>query len=83
MFKVTASTIDALYRYAKFQFECGNYTGAAEFLSHFRALNTDSDKNFSALWGKFAAEILTQEWENALKDMSLIKEQIDSKVEIC
>jgi len=76
---VTASTIDALYRYAKFQFECGNYTGAAEYLFHFRALNTDQDKNFSALWGKFAAQILMQEWEDALKDMNHLKDLIDSK----
>jgi hypothetical protein len=28
--------IDALYNFAKFQFECGNYSGAAEFLYHYR-----------------------------------------------
>jgi len=76
---ITANHIDALYRYAKFQFECGNYSGAADYLSHFRSLNTDPDKNFSALWGKFAAQILMQEWEDALKDMNHLKELIDSK----
>jgi len=76
---VTQSAIDALYRFAKFQFECGNYSGAAEYLFHFRALNTDPDKNFSALWGKFAAQILMQEWEDALKDMNHLKDLIDSK----
>ena len=28
--------IDALYHYAKFQFDCGNYSAAAEFLYHYR-----------------------------------------------
>lgn len=76
---VTPASVDALYRFAKFQFECGNYSGAAEFLYHFRALNTNSEKNFSALWGKFAAEILMQNWEDALKDMNHLKELIDTK----
>jgi len=78
--EVSAESIDALYKFAKFQFECGNYSGAAEYLFHFRALNTTNDeKNFSALWGKFAAEILMQNWEDALKDMNHLKEMIDSK----
>lgn len=77
---VTPASVEALYRFAKFQFECGNYSGAAEFLYHFRALNTNSEKNFSALWGKFAAEILMQNWEDALKDMNHLKELIDTKV---
>jgi len=76
---ITSEHIDALYRYAKFQFECGNYSGAADYLQHFRTLNTDPDKNFSALWGKFAAQILMQEWEDAQKDMLHLKELIDSK----
>lgn len=28
--------IDALYHFAKFQFDCGNYSLAAEFLYHYR-----------------------------------------------
>jgi eIF3 subunit 6 N terminal domain len=29
--------IDALYHFAKFQFECGNYSVATEFLYHYRS----------------------------------------------
>jgi len=76
---VTQHSIDALYRFAKFQFECGNYSGAADFLYHFRALNTDPDKNFSALWGRFAPQILMLKWEDALKDLNALKDLIDSK----
>jgi len=78
-FQIRPEEVDALYRYAKFQFDCGNYTGAADFLYHFRSLNQNPDKNFSALWGKFAAEILMQNWEDALKDMQHLKDLIDSK----
>jgi translation initiation factor 3 subunit E len=76
---VTSGGIDSLYKFAKFQFDCGNYSGAAEFLYNFRALTSDPDKNFSALWGKFAAEILMQEWEDALKDVGHLREYIDTK----
>jgi len=30
--------IDTLYRFAKFQFECGNYSGSAEYLYIVRVL---------------------------------------------
>uniref|UniRef100_A0A673L6E1 Eukaryotic translation initiation factor 3 subunit E-A-like n=1 Tax=Sinocyclocheilus rhinocerous TaxID=307959 RepID=A0A673L6E1_9TELE len=33
--------LDTLYRYAKFQYECGNYSGAAEYLYFFRVLMTE------------------------------------------
>jgi hypothetical protein len=59
-FNIGPHQIDALYHYAKFQFECGNYSAASEFLYHYRTLSTDSERNLSALWGKLAAEILLQ-----------------------
>ena len=30
--------LDTLYKYAKFQYECGNYSGAAEYLYFYRVL---------------------------------------------
>jgi len=76
---VGVEQIDALYTFAKFQFDCGNYSGAAEFLYHYRTLCTSNEKGFSALWGKFAADILMQDWETAIDDMARLKEIIDSK----
>ena len=58
--------IDALFHYAKFQFECGNYQAAGEFLSHYRGLCTNSERGASALWGKFASDILLQQWDAAV-----------------
>lgn len=72
--------IEALYHYAKFQFECGNYSGAADYLYQYRALCTNSERSLSALWGKLAAEILMQNWDIALEELNRLKEIIDAKV---
>lgn len=72
--------IEALYHYAKFQFECGNYSGASDYLYQYRALCTNSDRSMSALWGKLAAEILMQNWDVALEELNRLKDVIDSKV---
>lgn len=77
--QVTPASLEALYRYAKFQFDCGNYNATAEYLYHYRALSTNADRNFSALWGKFAAEILMGNWEIALADLNTLREAIDTR----
>ncbi|KAJ7976735.1 Eukaryotic translation initiation factor 3 subunit E [Quillaja saponaria] len=78
-YQIGTEKIDALYHYAKFQFECGNYSGAADYLYQYRALCTNSEKSVSALWGKLAAEILMQNWDIALEELNRLKEIIDSK----
>ncbi|XP_047323234.1 eukaryotic translation initiation factor 3 subunit E-like [Impatiens glandulifera] len=78
-YQIGPNQIEALYQYAKFQFECGNYSGAADYLFQYRALCTDSDRSLSALWGKLAAEILMQNWDVALEELNRLKENIDSK----
>ncbi|RWR74722.1 eukaryotic translation initiation factor 3 subunit E [Cinnamomum micranthum f. kanehirae] len=78
-FQIGAEQIEALYQYAKFQFECGHYSGAADYLYQYRALCTDSERSLSALWGKLAAEILMQNWDVALEELNWLKEIIDSK----
>lgn len=71
--------VDMLYTYAKFQYECGNYSGAAEYLYFCRVLLPPSSKNYlSAIWGKLASEILMQDWETALDDLNRLKEIIDT-----
>ncbi|KAK8406114.1 hypothetical protein O3P69_007081 [Scylla paramamosain] len=73
--------LDTLYSFAKFQYECGNYSGAADYLYLHRGLVPISDKNFlNGLWGKLASEILTQNWENALEDLNRLKEFIESNM---
>merc|ERR1719391_982815 len=73
--------LDTLYSFAKFQYECGNYSGAADYLYLHRGLVPMTDKNFlNGLWGKLASEILTQNWENALEDLNRLKEFIESNM---
>ncbi|BBH07291.1 eukaryotic translation initiation factor 3E, partial [Prunus dulcis] len=78
-YQIGPQQIEALYQYAKFQFECGNYSGAADYLYQYKALCTNSDRSLSALWGKLAAEILMQNWDIALEELNRLKEIIDSK----
>ncbi|XP_043692326.1 eukaryotic translation initiation factor 3 subunit E-like isoform X2 [Telopea speciosissima] len=78
-YQVGPEQIEALYQYAKFQFECGNYSGAADYLYQYRALSTNAERCLSALWGKLAAEILMQNWDIALEELNRLREIIDSK----
>ncbi|CAI8615065.1 unnamed protein product [Vicia faba] len=78
-YQIGAAQIEALYQYAKFQFECGSYSGAADYLYQYRALCTNSERSLNALWGKLAAEVLMQNWDIALEELNRLKEIIDSK----
>jgi hypothetical protein len=49
-------------------------------LEHFRALSRNEELIFLALWGKLAAEILLVQWEDAVKDLHALRDQIDSRV---
>ena len=76
---VGAEDVESLFAYAKFQFECGNYSAAAEFLYHYRSLCTNAEKGAAALWGKFAADILRQDWDAAVEDMTRLKDAVENR----
>lgn len=70
--------IDTCHNFAKFQFECGNYSGAAEYLYSHRILVQPTDQNYlHGLWGKLASEILMQNWDAALEDLKRLQQFID------
>jgi translation initiation factor 3 subunit E len=71
--------VQNLYEYSKFQFECGNYGGAADLLQQVSGITSDVDLNLNALWGKLAAEILTQNWEVAMNDLASLKDAIEQR----
>eukprot|EP00112_Aurelia_sp_Birch-Aquarium-sp1_P004517 Seg1512.3 transcript_id=Seg1512.3/GoldUCD/mRNA.D3Y31 product="Eukaryotic translation initiation factor 3 subunit E" protein_id=Seg1512.3/GoldUCD/D3Y31 len=75
-FDITREMVDDLYNYAKFQYECGNYQEATEYLYIYKVL--DEKNGMSALWGKLASEILLQNWDSAFEDFNRLKEAIDS-----
>lgn len=78
-YQIGPENVEALYQYAKFQFDCGNYSMAAELLQPYRTLCTEPEKNVNALWGKLAADILMQNWEGAREDITKLKDAVDNQ----
>jgi translation initiation factor 3 subunit E len=77
--QLTLEQITALYTFGQFQYTYGNYSGAADYLYHFRILSTDSDLTLSASWGKLACDILSGQWDTALEELNSLRETIDSR----
>ncbi|KAI8851172.1 eIF3 subunit 6 N terminal domain-containing protein [Chytridium lagenaria] len=69
--------LQTLYDFSRVRYSVGDYSGSADMLYHFRILSTDFDLNLNALWGKLAAEILTQNWESAMDELNKLRELID------
>ncbi|KAI0806154.1 eukaryotic translation initiation factor 3 subunit 6 [Irpex lacteus] len=78
-YNVTLEQINALYNFGQFQYTYGNYSGAADYLYHFRILSTDPDLTLSAHWGKLACDILTGKWDIALEELNTLREAVDSR----
>lgn len=78
-YDLTLEQITALYNFGKFQYTYGNYSGAADYLYHFRVLSTDVDLNTSAHWGKLASDILTGKWDVALEELNTLRETLDAR----
>ncbi|KAF9471883.1 eukaryotic translation initiation factor 3 subunit 6 [Pholiota conissans] len=76
---LTLDQINALYNFGQFQYSYGNYTGAADYLYHFRVLSTDAELNTSAHWGKLASDILTGRWDVALEELNTLRDAIDTR----
>lgn len=77
-FDFDPESINILYQYGKFQFDCGNYGTAADMLYHFRVLSTDQNLILNAMWGKLASEILAGNFTAAYQDIMKLRELIDS-----
>lgn len=68
-FKIDLNVINELVRYAKMQYECGNYQLSAELLKHYRSMpqasETMSPKHVSCAWGSLASALLIRDFEEA------------------
>merc|ERR1719464_2507701 len=70
--------VDTCYKFAKVQYECGNYQGASEYLYFHRILVQSTDVNYlNGMWGKLASEMLMQNWDSALEDFTRLRQFID------
>ncbi|CCI40490.1 unnamed protein product [Albugo candida] len=77
--KISTSVLDGLYKYAKVQYECGNYQDCLTYLTYYGVLIPNSSPRYiNALWGKLAAEILIFRWEEALADIERISDVIEN-----
>lgn len=78
-FHFEATWIETLFKYAKLQFEVGNYESANANLHIVQVLIFNNDKLYlPALWGRLACLILMQDWELALEEVERLKENIES-----
>jgi len=78
-FEFNVESIDSLHALAKYRYECGNYSVATPYLYFCMLVLPPNDKNYlSAIWGKFASEILVQNWDSALEDLNKLREHIDN-----
>eukprot|EP00201_Polytomella_parva_P000951 CAMPEP_0175087290 /NCGR_PEP_ID=MMETSP0052_2-20121109/29747_1 /TAXON_ID=51329 ORGANISM="Polytomella parva, Strain SAG 63-3" /NCGR_SAMPLE_ID=MMETSP0052_2 /ASSEMBLY_ACC=CAM_ASM_000194 /LENGTH=434 /DNA_ID=CAMNT_0016359617 /DNA_START=9 /DNA_END=1313 /DNA_ORIENTATION=+ len=80
-FDVTTQHIDLLYQYAKFQYECGNYSLASELLQSYKSLCPDSNRLIEVQWGKLASELLLNDMDRskiAREDLQRLRESIDN-----
>lgn len=77
-FNITEANVKSLYKWAKFQYDIGNYSGAADCLSVYRDLSNDNETATAALWGILSAQILADEWDAAAEDLKTLRERIDS-----
>lgn len=78
--EVTDESITALYNYAKLTFDTGDYARAIKYLKYFRFLvDPASDMGFSALWGKFAGELILYEWGAAHESRRELEALIESR----
>lgn len=77
---VTAEVVESAYEFGKFQFDCGIYQSTAALMQVYRMLmdGKNPERELFALWGKFAADILSSDWNAAMEDLNLLKEAIDS-----
>ncbi|KAH3672530.1 hypothetical protein WICMUC_004215 [Wickerhamomyces mucosus] len=76
---ITEDKINALYEFGQFQYNRGDYVMASDLLSNFRVLSTNQELVISSTWGKLASDIIRLDWESSLKELSKLREVVDSR----
>ncbi|VDN96741.1 unnamed protein product [Rodentolepis nana] len=74
--------LDDMLEAARVFYDSGLYDTASDYLRIIRQLVSPKDKrHLNACWGRLAAEILVQNWDEALDDVEKLKEAIDCQSE--
>eukprot|EP00928_Gymnodinium_smaydae_P006876 TRINITY_DN1245_c0_g1_i1.p2 TRINITY_DN1245_c0_g1~~TRINITY_DN1245_c0_g1_i1.p2 ORF type:complete len:437 (-),score=147.03 TRINITY_DN1245_c0_g1_i1:479-1789(-) len=71
-FQLEPDALEVLVKYAKLQYDCGNYSFSSEVLKHVRSIMTNigpeqfpPQKHLSCIWGALASNLLNSEPEEA------------------
>eukprot|EP00043_Microstomoeca_roanoka_P018077 m.192005 g.192005 ORF g.192005 m.192005 type:complete len:439 (+) comp16762_c10_seq8:104-1420(+) len=72
------SMLDTMYKGARVFYNLENYEAAGQILYNFRLITADETKNMSALWGRLAAEIMANKFEDAYNIFKFLAESIDA-----
>lgn len=76
---VTPEHIDALYKYARCEYESGLYSAAGKHLLYCSRLAANETQRMHSLWGRYASHLLVQEWDDATEAFRELKEAIDGQ----
>jgi len=80
-FEIEPEVINDLARYAKMQYECGNYQMTREILKHYREMpqagEAMSPKYVSCVWGSLASALLSREFDDAIELIFKLDEFLD------
>jgi len=72
------SIVDDIYKYAKFNYDIGNYELALEWLGRFIQLAPQNHSHsLDAVWGRLAAAICSEQFEVAHEAMVQLRDNID------
>eukprot|EP01028_Stygiella_incarcerata_P013174 TRINITY_DN81590_c0_g1_i1.p1 TRINITY_DN81590_c0_g1~~TRINITY_DN81590_c0_g1_i1.p1 ORF type:complete len:477 (-),score=116.74 TRINITY_DN81590_c0_g1_i1:280-1587(-) len=66
-YEISDELVGKLYSYAKFLYECGQYSVSGMLLHHYRQFHPDeiSKSIISSAWGSLASDIALESWSNA------------------
>eukprot|EP01059_Diplonema_ambulator_P008378 TRINITY_DN179_c3_g1_i1.p1 TRINITY_DN179_c3_g1~~TRINITY_DN179_c3_g1_i1.p1 ORF type:complete len:535 (+),score=215.67 TRINITY_DN179_c3_g1_i1:51-1607(+) len=68
---------ESVYQYAKIKYETGDYYSAGILLHYYRKIG-DLENDADAKWGRYASEILMQNWPDAVDSLRTLQDSIDN-----
>jgi len=81
-FGIEPDVVEELAKYARMQFDCGNYALSAELLKHYRSMpqatETMTSQHVSCLWGSVASALLEGQVEEATELILKLDEYLES-----
>jgi translation initiation factor 3 subunit E len=75
-YEISEELVGKLYSYAKFLYECGQYSASGMLLHHYRQFHPDeiSKSIISSAWGSLASDIALESWSNAAQMLAHLQQ---------